>query len=423
MSNSAPRTNQRRLPTNSVRVNGRSGTDRSIVSDLTSPSPPSTGTARGTVLQQQSLPLLSPHAPTEENHPDSHAAIAAREMDDDQNGGDGGDSDEEGDEFQLHVADDEEAELRADRVGVSAFAEEGGSVKGLLEVTNSSGDILGNVTLYPNQFEEEETGLPNMDMSHVKVPRVPDDYVMPLVKHARNEPIFDEVDNPGQWPRFCFQPKFVSRSNTSPYKCHALPTGAIPVPKNSDGKRVMNGWEFHYNGWKNPAAPYRRGATPNNLFPKEMDGKLCAKTLKKLGLTASKMHDIDALFFLQLILPICNPSWSGIVNDPRTSYYHDVSCFTNQYKYSTGTGASYGHTWNAVTVKELVIFDGILVRDGVLGGSQGAIYRRWDRNSVCYDPEIASAMSYTRFCEIKRNKKLCNNDKVPQRGQGKLSNV
>jgi hypothetical protein len=301
--------------------------------------------------------------------------------------------------------------------GVSAFAEESGTSMGLLDVTNSVGDILGNVSLYAN----DGWGLVDTDlnMSHVKVPKVPEDYVEPEVNHDRNEPLFEDVDNPGEWPRYCFQPKFESRSNTSQYKHHAMPTGAIPVPADTNnGTRKIDGWEFFYKGWSNPDSPYRRGAKTGDLFPKEMDGKLCAETLKHLGLTKTKMLDTDALFFLQLILPICNPSMSGIENDPRIAYYHDVERHTNSTKYSSGMGGSYGHSWNATTARELLMMDGILVRDGVLGGSQ-ALHHRWEKGGVCYDNNIASTMTLTRFGELKRNKKLCNNDQAPKRGEGK----
>ena len=36
-------------------------------------------------------------------------------------------------------------------------------------------------------------------------------------------------------------------------------------------------------------------------------------------------------------------------------------------------GGSYGHSWRVVTADELVWFDGVLVRDGVLGSFNGAI--------------------------------------------------
>ena len=91
MNPNGPRNNQRPLPTTTVRVRGRSSADRSLMSELTTPSPPghlaatSTTSSRGTVLQHYPAPLLSPHAPAEVNH-DSHAAIAAREIEEDRNG-------------------------------------------------------------------------------------------------------------------------------------------------------------------------------------------------------------------------------------------------------------------------------------------------------------------------------------------------
>ena len=409
------RSTQRSLPTSRVVVSGRSS-QRSTISELTSIYSPLV--ARATVvLQQHSQPLLSPHAPAEENE-DSHAIIAARDIAYDRNGGDGGDSDEDGDEFELHGAEEDEEDLKMEKTGVSAFAADSGTGTGILDVTNSVGDILGNVTLLDPEATGE-VGIANLNMSHVKIPRVPIDYVAPLVRPERQEPNFEDVDNPGKWPRYCFQPKFLSRSKNSLYTRHTMPTGAVPVPKNKHGERKIGDWEFFYQGWSNPNAPYRRGATTANLFPKEMEGNLCSMTLKKLGLTQPKMVDTDALFFLQLILPICNVAMSGVKNDPRRSYYNHVECFTNVSKASSGMGASYGHTWTQVTAKELVVFDGILVRDGVLGGSQGALYRRWDKDSACYDQMIASAMTLARFGEIKRHKKLCNNDKVPKKGESK----
>jgi hypothetical protein len=158
-----------------------------------------------------------------------------------------------------------------------------------------------------------------------------------------------------------------------------------------------------------------------NMFPKEMEGCLDWEVLEKLRLTKSRMRltgEVDALFFYQLILPICNMKFSGIKDDPRISYYYDIECHTNANKFASGMGGSYGHTWNPTNSKELTNFDGILVRDGVLGGSQGALYRRWERNGPCFAEDIASTMTLTRFGELKRSIKLCNNDRAPKRGEG-----
>jgi hypothetical protein len=49
-------------------------------------------------------------------------------------------------------------------------------------------------------------------------------------------------------------------------------------------------------------------------------------------------------------------------------------------------------------------------RDGVLGGSHGAIYRRWSM-------ETASAITHSRWLQIKRvYYKICDNDLAPKKG-------
>ena len=114
------------------------------------------------------------------------------------------------------------------------------------------------------------------------------------------------------------------------------------------------------------------------MFPKEMDGCLDSDILKKLGLTKSRMEKRDALFFYQLILPICNTEMSGIIDDPRISYYSNVERFTNMNKAESGFGGSYGHKWRSCTAAECVKYDGVMVMDGVLGSSNGALFLRWD---------------------------------------------
>ena len=75
----------------------------------------------------------------------------------------------------------------------------------------------------------------------------------------------------------------------------------MPIPKNVQGKREANGWEFHYNSWKNTGTSHRRDATTSNMFPKEMEGCLNGDVLAKLGLNEKRMGikngDTDALLF------------------------------------------------------------------------------------------------------------------------------
>jgi hypothetical protein len=61
-----------------------------------------------------------------------------------------------------------------------------------------------------------------------------------------------------------------------------------------------------------------------------------------------------------------------------------------------------------------------LIRDGALNGSDGAIHERWNKTAEdqgMFCPKIAGSMSHTRFLQLKRCYKLCDNDKAPKRGQ------
>lgn len=375
-------------------------TDRSIVSELTTPSP-----------------VVASLSNLDNEEDEDFDNVVGNELEKDKNGGDGGDSDEEGEECLLHFADSDE-ESEADDVE----RRDCGKSKCFVNMTDSSGGVVGNVI-----FEEGDvcrTELNNLVTKDVKIYKPPADWTIPSTRRDRDEPDFKEVDNPGNWPQYCFRPKFKKQPDKEvKYSHHQLPTGAVPVPLNAEGKRVVNGWELHYNGWTNHGTQHRRGATTSNMFPEEMKGCLDADILAKFGLNENRMgktgEDTDALFFYQLILPICNPQFSGIENDTRMSYYHEVERFTNGSKFSSGMGGSYGHSWKPVDLKELTIFDGILVRDGVLGGSQGALHRRWEVDGPCYDTAIANGMTLARFGEIKRSLKLCNNFEAPKRGQGK----
>ena len=154
----------------------------------------------------------------------------------------------------------------------------------------------------------------------------------------------------------------------------------------------------------------------DELMPESRLGNLDAKVLKKLGLTSNRMKTNDFLFFYQLILPICDTARSGIPNDKRLPYYAKVEEWSNLYAFQIGLGGSYGHEFRNVTLKEIVQHDACIIRDGVRGGSSGAIYRRWQIGAD-YDDDIAMAISFRRWLQVKRVKKLCNNDVVPKRNE------
>ena len=85
--------------------------------------------------------------------------------------------------------------------------------------------------------------------SNWSTPGPPEGWVWDPPKVAKGEPaLFSDVDNPGSWSEFTFQPVFDTKGQKR-YKYPALPTGIMPVPKNEDGKRLLHGWQFFYDGW------------------------------------------------------------------------------------------------------------------------------------------------------------------------------
>ena len=86
-------------------------------------------------------------------------------------------------------------------------------------------------------------------------------------------------------------------------------------------------------------------------------------------------------------------------------------------KAESGYGGSYGHKWTSCTAAECVKFDGVVIMDGVQGSSNGAMFRRWDEDSCCFNKKIHKEMRYSRFKDLKSALKLCHNGSEPNRGQ------
>ena len=341
---------------------------------------------------------------------------------------DGGDSDCQGEEFELH----DEAQL------LSNWNRNEDDSCGDLHVKDIDNDKIGFI-LAKKEVVKSSGGMLSEDELLGKVASPPDDYERKAKKDS-SEPDFEEVDNPGNWNDFIFRPiydKVVSTQgaagrNTNKaeykYKYHELPTGCTPVPADANGKRITGGWEFFYNGWNTnrDRDKIRSGSSEHNLFPKDRKSSLDVELLKKLGMTkehviggrvdSPRTNDPDALFFLQLLLPIIDPKLSGIPNDPRQAFYTEVTRYSNLYKYQAGIGNGYGHAVKEADVHEYVRFDGCIIRDGVRGGA-GAMYRMWNKESSNADVFAMKSMSLERWHQLKRIYKLCNNDTVPKRGK------
>jgi hypothetical protein len=314
--------------------------------------------------------------------------------------GDGGDSDADGDDARDH-----DVALTASLLDRMSLLEETAAVED---------DIDHSVVL---ASAGRSSIAPSREI-HVNIPDTPADWEPPTQKVDRGEPVFAEVDNPGGWSQFVFRPEF---GTTAPkqYKRHSMPTGAQPVPINPDGKRIVDDWEFFYNGWEEEGDDGnggRHGATSEDMFPESRKGELDGDLLETLGLTKERMVKGDALFFHQLLLPMCDPKMSGITDDPRKAFYSQVETFSNLYAIHIGLGGSYGHKFKNIVLDELVHFDGVVIRDGVKGGSNGAIYRRW-MDGADYDALVQGSITHTRWLQIKRVMKLNNNQSSPKRGE------
>ena len=274
------------------------------------------------------------------------------------------------------------------------------------------------------------------------LPAHPDDWKPDNPKENKGEPsAFDKIDNPGGWTPFTFRPKFKrsKEGKVGEYLYHAMPTGVTPIPADTNGKRTCQGWEFHYKGWELPpplrqpddgdfSHVFRNGATRENMFPASRKGSVDMNILRKLGLARERMIQADgapdSLFFHQLLLPIHaidkDKNQMPVPDDPRMPFYAPVSKWSNAYAVGElELGCGYGHKFVNVTPAECVLWDGVVVMDGVRGGSKGAMMRRFDKreDNTAYDKYCDAAMTKTRWLEMKRVVKLCNNQRAPKRGQ------
>jgi hypothetical protein len=305
--------------------------------------------------------------------------------------GDGGDSDEEGDEANLH----NESVNVAARLGMI-------------------GDDFDDVDLDVNDDGEQLCCLPGAPNNWL--PPQPPLTFKGYQPKGNAPPTFEDVDNPAGWTDYMFQPKYKSNN----YECHLSPTGARVVPAGSDGKRVINGWEFHYNGWDGDdfsKRTYVRGnATAECVKPPERVGVLDVNKLKKFGINKHSMH--NPLVWYQLILPICDPEKSGIEEDGRMPFYTTARQCTNIYAYGEKNwGGGYSHTFQQVTEMDLVRWAGVPIRHGARGGRPMTLHYRWCKSDPDYDESIASSMTLSRWRQIKSVFKLNNNMVEPKRGQ------
>ena len=153
-----------------------------------------------------------------------------------------GDSDNEGDEQELHLlavarrlADDDQCDeiisvADAERIIVSTPSD--------VEVTVI--DDIGEPSTYDANGDVRSgqmIGAPD----GWEPPCAPDTFTGYQRKH--DAPAEEDIDNPAGWSMYTFTPNFDAKNK---YTFHTTPAGARVVRMNINGKRQVNGWEFHY---------------------------------------------------------------------------------------------------------------------------------------------------------------------------------
>jgi hypothetical protein len=284
--------------------------------------------------------------------------------------GDGGDSDDEGEEAELHDA----AVHSEDRL-------------------RSGNRAAADLEDIDSPLDEDDVG-----EQIFPIPGAPDGWAAPLPpitfkgyspKNNSDAPsTFDQVDNPGKWTDYMFQPKYKGVS----YQGHFTPAGAKVVPQNIHGRRAMNGWQFHYDGWVADdfakSTYVRGGATAEDMKPKSRGLRLDVGRLKKHGINSDSLD--SPIHFYQLLLPICDPSRSGIEGDGRMPFYTLARTYTNTYAFGEkGWGGGYSHEFDRVSEQELVHWMAVPIRHGARGGTPMTLHYRW----ITDDEEVVAQWS------------------------------
>ena len=264
-----------------------------------------------------------------------------------------------------------------------------------------------------NDLDWKDVGIPGAPMGWVP-PGPPEDWAGYQQKY--DGPEYWEVDNPGSWGPYAFAPKYVKQKYTG----HYTPANAKVVPENENGDREMGGYKFHYNGWSPDAfdaSTFVQGdATRADMRRKSRLGSLDVEVLKKHGLTLDRLRN-EPLFFLQLLLPICNPKLSGIDGDDRIPYFTHVCACTNSYAVGQKDwGGGYGHRYENTDEAEMVNWTGVTIRHGARMGTPGSLHTRWCKDDPEFDQIIHDSITPSRWKQLKSVFKLNHNMMSPKKG-------
>ena len=102
-------------------------------------------------------------------------------------------------------------------------------------------------------------------------------------------------------------------------------------------------------------------------------------------------------------------AWVVVMTHKRKKRQYKHSETIMQFKL-----ASYGYAFKLINLQELVQFYAVVLRDLVMGSTNGAIYHQW-KNCCGHDDMIDTATRPTRWLQIKRVMKIFNNKDYPKK--------
>ena len=236
--------------------------------------------------------------------------------------------------------------------GEADIHNEGLNLRTMLEGSNEAiGDDANNID--PVWGEEFDAVTGEEEGRHPQISGAPEGWVPPgppkawkgyKPKIELGAPAFADVDNPGSWNLFSFDAKYGTEKGNSKekgkrkYLGHFTPALAKVVPPDETGNREVQGWKFHYNGWK-----------PDEFDHQTLCKRQCecneSQARKPPWLIECKCAEKAQFFFYQLLIPFCDPELNGIEDDCRMPYFSRMANYTIIYAATSGAWIGMGHAW------------------------------------------------------------------------------
>ena len=90
--------------------------------------------------------------------------------------------------------------------------------------------------------------------------------------------------------------------------------------------------------------------------------------MRKYSIAKDRVQECNALFFRQLILPLCNTFLSGIENDERKNFCSECEIDSNTHTSKIRAISSHRQVFELIIILDLAHFNGVITRDGYIGG-------------------------------------------------------